>query len=116
LNKNYEIGRLRSKDALSHVGELPVRVTQKDFAMRDHPFNMVYLDGDRLYTEVDDNLKVYLINNMEKPIACYKLNGESFSCLVTENRLYINGSKHGVTILHIFEVSTSLTQPLNYVN
>ena len=68
----------------------------------------MYLHGDRLYTEVNNDLRVYLINDLTSPIASYPLNGQSFSCLVSDNRLYINGG----SILYVFEVSTSLIEPL----
>jgi hypothetical protein len=97
-----------SKDALSHIRDLPQTVTERNFGYRDYPLTLVYLDRDRLYTEVNDNLLVFLINDLTSPIASYPLNGQSFSCLVSENRLYINGG----SIMHVFEVSTSLTEPL----
>ena len=69
---------------------------------------MVYLDGDRLYTELDKYLNVYLINDLTSPIATYPLKGRSKSCILANNCLYLNGGD----TLYVFKVSTSLTQPL----
>jgi hypothetical protein len=81
----------------------------------------VYLWGDRLYTEVDKTLYVYSVGDLTSPSATYPLGGFSGSGLITENRLYLGGQYK----LHIFEVTSSLTEPLtpvtkiptkNYVN
>ena len=106
--ENYQVAIKESKDALSHIRDLPQTFTKIDFGLRDYPFNLVYLNGDRLYTEVNNDLRVYIINDLTSPIASYPLNGQSFSCLFSDNRLYINGG----SILYVFEVSTSLTEPL----
>ena len=69
---------------------------------------IVCLDRDRLYIELDKFLHVHVINRLRSPIAAYPLNGHFSSCLVDGNRLYLNAGE----TLHVFEVSTSLTQPL----
>jgi hypothetical protein len=48
---------------------------------------------------------------LESPIARYQLKGQSFSCLVAENRLFLSS---GYT-LHVFKVKASFTQPLEAV-
>ena len=94
-----------SKDTFSYIRNLPQTVTQLDV---DAEVKMVCLDKDRLYTEFNEVLHVYLINDLTSPIATYRLNGRSSSCLVANNRFYLNGGE----TLHVFDVSTSLTQPL----
>ena len=73
---------------------------------------MVYLNGDRLYTEVDKILQVYLLNDLTTPIATYTLNDHSEACLVTGNRLYLGAAE----MLYVFELSTSHAQPLEEVS
>jgi hypothetical protein len=72
----------------------------------------VYLNGDRLYTETGFNLYVYSLSDFSSPIATYPLGGQCRSGIITDNRLYLGG---GENKLHIFEVTTSITQPLNLV-
>ena len=71
----------------------------------------VYLWGDRLYTEVDQTLRVYSVGDLSSPSASYPLGGFCSSGLITDNRLYLGG----VSKLHIFEVTPSLTEPLTRV-
>ena len=71
----------------------------------------VYLNGDRLYTEIDKNLYVYSLSDLSSPIATYPLGGQCYSGIITDNRLYLRGDKK----LHIFEATTSITQPLKPV-
>jgi hypothetical protein len=70
----------------------------------------VYLFGDRLYTEVDKTLYVFFLSDLTCPSATYKLGGneKGYSALITENHLYVGGSSN----LHIFEVTSSLNEPL----
>ena len=71
----------------------------------------VYLNGDRLYTERGENLYVYSLSDLSSPIATYPLGGRCRSGIITDNRLYLGGYYK----LHIFEVTTSITQPLKLV-
>ena len=72
----------------------------------------VYLNGDRLYTEIGYNLYVYSLSDLSSPIATYPLaSGQCHSGIITDNRLYLGGGKK----LHIFEVATSITQLLKLV-
>ena len=73
---------------------------------------MVYMNGDRLYTEVDKIPRVYLLKDLTTPIATYPLKGHSETCLVTGNRLYLGAAK----MLYVFEVSKFLAQPLEEVS
>ena len=68
----------------------------------------VYLQGDRLYTEVNNTLFVYSVGDLTSPSATYPLKSRGYSALITDNRLYLGGSKQ----LIIFEVTPSLTEPL----
>jgi hypothetical protein len=70
--------------------------------------SFVYLSGDRLYTAGDKTLYVYSMSDHTSPIATYPLCGQCVSGIITDNHLYLDGEKK----LHVFEVSTSLTQPL----
>jgi hypothetical protein len=72
----------------------------------------VYLNGDRLYTERGGNLYVYSLSDFYSPIATYPLGVWCASGIITDNRLYLGG---GGKKLHIFEVSDSITQPLEQV-
>jgi hypothetical protein len=71
----------------------------------------VYLNGDRLYTERGENLYVHSLSDLSSPIATYPLGGGCSSGIITDNRLYLGG----IIGLHIFEVTTSITQPLMLV-
>ena len=68
----------------------------------------VYLNGDRLYTEIDWNMYVYSLSDLSSPIATYPLGDRCESGIITDNHLYLGGIRK----LHVFEVTTSLTQPL----
>ena len=68
----------------------------------------MYLWGDRLYTEADETLYVYSMSDHTSPIATYQLGFQCNSCIISDNHLYLGGNYK----LHVFEVTTSLTQPL----
>jgi hypothetical protein len=51
---------------------------------------------------------VYSLSYLSYPIATYPLGGWCCSGIIADNRLYLCGGKN----LHIFEVTTSITQPL----
>ena len=73
----------------------------------------VHLWGDRLYTGVDETLRVYSVGDLTSPSATYPLGKleKCYSALITENRLYLGGARN----LYIFEVTPSLTEPLTPV-
>jgi hypothetical protein len=78
---------------------------------RDEVF-FVYLSGDRLYTAGGDyTLYVYSKSDHRSPIATYPLGGWCYSGMIIDDRLYLGGDYK----LHVFKVSTSLTQPLTPV-
>jgi hypothetical protein len=66
-----------------------------------------------LYTEADQTLYVYSMNDLTSPSATYQLgdNGWCYSALICDKRLYLGGSSY----LHIFEVTPSLSEPLTPV-
>jgi hypothetical protein len=70
----------------------------------------VYLNGDMLYTERNKHLCVFSMSDLSSPIATYPLHGGCDSGIVIDNRLYLGGWK-----LKIFEVTTSISQPLKPV-
>jgi hypothetical protein len=61
-----------------------------------------------LYTEADKTLYVYSMSDHASPIATYQLGGDCFSGIITDNHLYLGEEEK----LHVFKVSSSLTQPL----
>ena len=71
----------------------------------------MYLWGDRLYYEANNTLYVISVGNLTIPLATYPLGNSCESALITVNRLYLGGTCK----LHIFEVTTSLTEPLTSV-
>jgi hypothetical protein len=68
----------------------------------------VYLSGDILYAESDNNLHVYSMSDLTSPIVTYPLDGRCYSAMITDDHLYLGGNKK----LYVFKVSESLTQPL----
>jgi len=72
--------------------------------------SFVYLWGDMLYTEANDTLYVYSLGDLTSPTATYRVS-QCYSALITDNRLYLGGYYE----LHIFEVNSSLTEPLTRV-
>jgi hypothetical protein len=109
--ENHQAARNMSTDALSNIGNIPRVVKNVKLGESRFPVRMVYLDYDRLYTWFDGFLHVYLFKALESPIARYQLKGQSFSCLVAENRLFLSS---GYT-LHVFDVKASFSQPLEAV-
>jgi hypothetical protein len=82
-----------------------------DLPAGDYGVCFVYLNEDRLYTEIGDNLYVYSLSDLYYPIATYPLGGTCRSGIITDNRLYLGGKKK----LHVFEVSTFISQPLKQI-
>ena len=70
----------------------------------------MYLTGDRLYTTSDKTLYVYLVSDKTSLIATYSLSNDCYSGL-SGNRLYLGEEYY----LEIFDLATSLTQPLTLV-
>jgi hypothetical protein len=93
--------------SLLHHEELTSTISQVDLPGDDKVY-FVYLNGDRLYTGRGYNLYVYSLSDLSSPIATYPLGDRCFSGIINDNRLYLGGKKK----LHIFEVTTSITQPL----
>ena len=96
-----------SEDALNHLKELPATVSQIDLTLSYRQVFFVYLSGDRLYTATDKTLFVYSMSDHTSPIATYQLYGKCFSGIIADNHLYLGGRN-----LQVFEMTTSLTQPL----
>jgi hypothetical protein len=98
-----------SEDALNHLKDLPSTVSQIDLPESDDiEVRFVYLGGDRLYTTADETLFVYSMSDHTSPIATYQLGDECYSGIITDNHLYLGGDEK----LHVFKVTSSLTQPL----
>ena len=58
--ENYQAARNMSKDALSNIEKLPRREFNVKFDDSADPVSMVFLFKNRLYTELDGILHVYL--------------------------------------------------------
>ena len=71
----------------------------------------MHLSGDRLYTETDKNLYVYLMSDLTSPIATYQLGGRCYSAMITDDHLYLGGHSK----LHVFKITASPSQPLTPV-
>jgi hypothetical protein len=67
----------------------------------------VYLSGDRLFTAADKTLYVFSMTDLRSPIATYPLDGVCCSGMIIHERLYLGGYEK----LHIFKLTSSLTQP-----
>ena len=48
------------------------------------------------------------MSDRTSPIATYQLGGQCCSGIITDNHLYLGGEY----VMHVFEVTASLTQPL----
>ena len=95
--------------SLSLIKHLSTTVSQIDLPESFNPVFFVYLSGDRLYTSADWTLYVYSMSDLTSPIDTYQLDGgECWSGIIADNHLYLSGLRK----LHVFEVTTSLTQPL----
>jgi len=92
--------------SLLHIIDLPCTTSQVDLPGSYVYF--VYLSAEKLYTASDKTLYVYLVSDTISPIATYSLDDECFSCMIIDNCLYLGGDYY----LMIFEVTTSLMQPL----
>jgi hypothetical protein len=51
------------------------------------------------------------LSDLSSPFATYPLASDCYTAIIIDNRLYLGGGYK----LHIFEVTTSLTQPLKLV-
>jgi hypothetical protein len=99
----------RVSHSLSHLKDLSTSVSQIDIPESGCTVHFVYLSGERLYTAADETLYVYSMSDHTSPIATYRLDDRwCDSGIITDNHLYLGGEYK----LHVFEVTTSLTQPL----
>ena len=64
------------------------------------------MSGDRLYTERDETLHVYSMNDLSSSIATYPLGGGQYaSALISENRFFLGGQLK----LRVYDLNNSLT-------
>jgi hypothetical protein len=121
LIENYKAAKFMSKEALKdfedrvfrsllHRKDLPCTTSHVDLPDNDR-VNFVYLSEEKLYTQANKTLYVYSMGDLTSPSATYKLGDDCFSALITESRLYLGGIRQ----LHIFELTSSLTEPLTPV-
>lgn len=65
--------------------------------------------GDRLYTVADQSLLVYSLSEFANPLASYPIGGNCYAGVMIDSRLYLGDDE---CKLHVFEVTSSLTQPI----
>ena len=99
---------LRVSYSLSHHDDLFTTVSQINLLKGDNKVFFVYLNWERLYTSLDKTLYVYSISDHTSLIATYQLGSLCASGIITDNYLYLGGLNE----LQIFEVTSSLSQPL----
>jgi hypothetical protein len=84
LKENYKAAKFMSIEALKdfedrvsqsllHRNKVPYKTSKVDLPLGNDNVNFVYLSGDKLYTEKDKTLYVYLIRDTTSPIATYSL-------------------------------------------
>ena len=123
LKENYKAAKLMSKDALRdleervshsllHRNDLPCTTSQAEIPDLETGYvSFVCLNGEKLFTAEGRTLYVYLVSDTTSPIATYSLSDKCLSGVISDDRLYLGGSR----FLKIFYVTTSLTQPLTPV-
>jgi hypothetical protein len=87
----------RVSHSLLHIEDTPSNISQVDLPGNDQVC-FVYLSGDRLYTEADETLHVFSMNDLSSSIATYPLGGWCFSAIISDNRLYLGGGRK----LHVY--------------
>ena len=97
-----------SENALNHLKELPATLSQIDFRKIPNIIYFVYLSEERLYSATYKTLYVYSMSDNESPIGNYELKGLCKSGIIADNHLYLGDNSR----LLVFEVTTSLTQPI----
>ena len=94
--------------SLLHRNDLPQTTSQVDLLPGNDKVSFLYLSGEKLYTAADKTLYVYLVDDITSPIATYSLSNVCNSGIISDNHLYLGGDNY----LKIFELTTSLMQPL----
>jgi hypothetical protein len=100
----------RVSHSLFHRNDLPFTTSQVDLPESGY-VHFVLLSGDKLYTAADKTLYVYLLSDITSPVVTYSLCSECNSGMISDNRLYLGGCFY----FKIYELTTSLTQPLTPV-
>ena len=100
--------RDRVSHSFLHKNDLPFATFQVDLPPESGIVYFVYLSGEKLYSAAARTLHVYLLSEITSHIATYSLSDTCRSGMISDNRLYIGG----VEYLKIYELKTSLTQPL----
>ena len=102
----------RVSHSLLHRNDIPCTTSQVEIPDLESGYvSFVYLSGDKLFTAEGRTLYVYLVSDTTSPIATYSLSDKCLSGMICDDRLYLGGSRY----LKIFDVTTSLTQPLTPV-
>jgi hypothetical protein len=118
LIENYKAACFYAEDALDHIEDLPCTVSQIEFdaSGKKHDCNFpffVHLSGERVFTCIHYTLYVYSVKEFYFPIASYPLGDFCYSTQIFENCLYLVQEK--IEFVKVFEVPTSLTEPLTFV-
>ena len=111
LRDNFKAALYLSEDALEHIEQLPRTISVFELpGISYEEAHFLLLSGDRLYTTAQETLHVFSMSDFTSPIATYELPGCYFPFLIADNRIFLNGFNNRSII--IYEISTSLTQPL----
>ena len=108
MKENFIAALSLSEDALKHFKDLPSTVSQIHLPESEYTVSLVYLSGDRLYTAGGETLYVYSMSDHISPVATYQLGEKCYSGIMSDNHLFLGGDKK----LFVFEITTSLIQPL----
>jgi hypothetical protein len=103
----------RVNQSLLHINnDIPYANSQVDLpGISNKKVLFVHLNGDKLYLAADTVLYVHYLSDTAPCICTYSLSDECYSGIISENRLYLGGFEY----LKIFELTSSLTQPLTPV-
>lgn len=97
--------------SLLHHSKVPTQISQTDLPAGNGEVFFAFLNGDRLYTEIGETLYIYSAIDLSSPTASFHLGDRCISGIATEDRLYLGGGER----LHVFEVTASMIQPLNFL-
>ena len=106
--KDFEDRVTRS---LLHINDLRCTTSQVDLPVSEDQAFIVYLSGDTLYLAAGSILYVYYLSDTAPRIGTYSLTDDCYSGIISENHLYLGGNGY----LKIFELTSSLTEPLKPV-
>jgi hypothetical protein len=101
----------RVSRTLLHINDLYCEISVINPPAMGCWIRFVYLNGEKLYAVANETLYVYLMIDTTSPVATYSLSSDCYSGEIFNNRLYLGGKNY----LDIFDITTSLVQPLTPV-